>query len=68
MKAQQNLYKVVYSDGVTIIDYIYASNLSEAKKVAAKNARTKDYRTSYYKVARCYNGGVHGSKGVTNWH
>lgn len=50
---QQNLYQVVYSDGKTILDYITASNLAEAKNIAAKNARIKNYRTSYYKVARC---------------
>lgn len=63
-----NTYQVVYSDGVTIIDYVVASNLQEAKKIAAENAKVKNYGTSYYKVARCYNGGVRGSSGNTNWH
>jgi hypothetical protein len=65
---QINTYKVVYSDGVKVLDFIYASNLSEAKKIASENAKTKKYGTSYYKVARCYNGGVRGSSNQTNWH
>lgn len=65
---QSNTYQVVYSDGVTIIDYITASNLKEAKKIAADNAKVKNYGTAYYKVARCYNGGVRGSSNQTNWH
>ena len=66
--SQENTYQVLYSDGVTIIDYITAANLQEAKKIAAQNAITKNYGTSYYKVSRCYNGGVRGSSSVTNWH
>ncbi len=65
---QSNTYQVVYSDGVTIIDYIIASNLTEAKKIAADNAKVKNYGTAYYKVARCYNGGLRGSSNQTNWH
>lgn len=65
---QSNTYQVVYSDGVRIIDYIEASNLSEAKAIAKENAKTKNYGTAYYKVARCYNGGVRGSSNQTNFH
>ena len=65
---QKNTYKVVYSDGVTVLDYIVASNLAEAKKLAAENAKLKNYGTAYYKVSRCYNGGARGSSGITNWH
>jgi hypothetical protein len=61
---QENTYQVIYSDGKTILDYISASNLAEAKKIAS----TRKYPTAYYKVARCYNGGVRGSSNVTNWH
>jgi hypothetical protein len=68
MENQINTYKVVYSDGVRVLDYIYASNLDEAKKIAKENAKTKNYGTAYYKVARCYNGGVRGSSGKDNWH
>ena len=68
MKTQKNTYQVVYSDGITILDLIFASNLAEAKKIAAENAKTKNYGTAYYKVARCYNGGVRGSSDQTNWH
>lgn len=66
MTTQNNTYKVVYSDGVKILDYIIASNLNEAKKIAAKNAREKNYGTAYYKVARCYSGGVNSL--TQNWH
>ena len=31
---QNNTYEVVYSDGKRILDYIIASNLTEAKKIA----------------------------------
>jgi len=65
---QSNTYQVVYSDGVTVLDFIEASNLQEAKNIARENAKTKNYGTAYYKVARCYNGGVRGSNGQTNWH
>ena len=65
---QENTYQVLYSDGVTVIDWIKASNLQEAKVIAFENAKTKNYGTSYYKVARCYNGGVRGSSNQTNWH
>jgi len=68
MKKQKNLYQVLYSDGVTELDLITASNLSEAKKIAAENAKTKNYPTSYYKVARWYNGVVRGSNAQINWH
>jgi len=68
MKTQKNTYQVLYSDGVKVLDLILASNLAEAKKIAAENAKTKNYGTAYYKVARCYNGGVHGSSGRTHWH
>ena len=68
MKTQQNFYQVVYSDGVKVLDHIVASNLQEAKKIAAEKAKSKNYGTAYYKVARCYSGGVHGSSGKTHWH
>ena len=68
MTKQENYYQVLYSDGVTELDLIVASNLVEAKKIAAENAKTKNYPTAYYKVARCYNGGVRGSNPQTNWH
>lgn len=43
MTKQCNTYKVVYSDGVRVLDYITASNLAEAKKKAAENAKVKNY-------------------------
>jgi hypothetical protein len=68
MTKQLNYYQVLYSDGVTELDLIVASNLTEAKKIAAENAKTKNYGTAYYKVARCYNGGVRGSAPTRHWH
>jgi len=65
---QNNTYQVVYSDGVKVLDFIIASNLQEAKQIAQENAKTKNYGTAYYKVSRCYNGGVRGSSNETNWH
>lgn len=65
---QNNTYQVLYSDGVRVLDFITASNLEEAKKIAAENAKVKNYGTAYYKVSRCYNGGVRGSSNKTNWH
>lgn len=65
-QTQSNTYEVVYSDGVRVLDYIIASNLGEAKKIAAENARIRNYGTAYYKVRRCYNGGVNAL--TTNWH
>jgi hypothetical protein len=66
MTTQDNTYQVIYSDGKTVLDYIIASNLTEAKAIA--KTRSKNYKTAYYKVARCYNGGVRGSSNQTNWH
>lgn len=63
---QQNTYQVLYSDGVKVLDYIVASNLIEAKKIASQ--RAKNYNTAYYKVSRCYNGGLRGSSQNTFWH
>lgn len=65
---QMNTYQVVYSDGIKVLDLIFASNLQEAKKIAAENAKIKNYGTAYYKVSRCYNGGVRGSSCETHWH
>ena len=53
---QNNTYQVIASNGVTILDYITASNLNDACKIAKGNK----YSTAYYKVKRCYNGGVRG--------
>ena len=61
---QINYYNVVYSDGVTVLDTICASNLAEAKKIAAD--RAANYNTAYYKVCRAYNGGVRAN--MQSWH
>lgn len=53
---QSNTYFVIASNGVTILDYITASNINEACQIAKQN----NYDTAYYKVKRGYNGGVRG--------
>ena len=53
---QNNTYQVIASNGVTVLDYITASNLKDACQIAKQNK----YATAYYKVKRCYNGGVRG--------
>ena len=53
---QNNTYQVIASNGRTVLDYITASNLQDACKIAKQNK----YTTAYYKVKRCYNGGVRG--------
>lgn len=63
---QSNTYEVVYSDGVRVIDYIIASNLAEAKKIARDRAIEKNYGTSYYMIRRCYSGGVNAT--TVSWH
>lgn len=68
MNEQNNTYQVIYSDGVKVLDHIIAPNLKEAKKIANERARTMNYGTAYFKVRRCYNGGVNGSKTTVNWH
>lgn len=55
-QVQQNTYMVISSNGITVLDYITASNLNEACKIAKNNK----YTTTYYKVKRVYNGGVRG--------
>jgi len=55
-QTQQNTYIVIASNGITILDYIIASNLNDACKIAKSNK----YTSCYYKVKRTYNGGVRG--------
>ena len=56
---QNNLYKIIDSMGRPTKIYINASNIREACKEAKK--RQSEIGSSYYKVVRCYNGGVRGS-------
>jgi len=58
MKDQSNTYNVIYSSGKPSEIYIVASNMKEACVEAKK--RIKEIGSSYYKVVRCYNGGVRG--------
>ena len=55
---QDNTYIVIDSMGRETNIYIGASNLKEAQVEAKK--RIAEIGTSYYKVKRCYNGGVRG--------
>ena len=55
---QNNTYNIIYSNGVASNIYIAASNLKEACKKA--KAMPEVSRLTYYKVKRCYNGGVRG--------
>jgi hypothetical protein len=60
MKAteQSNYYNVVDSMGRPTKIYIIASNIKEACLEAKK--RQSEIGSCYYKVKRCYNGGVRG--------
>lgn len=55
---QSNWYNVIDSMGRPTKIYIIASNIKDACK-EAKN-RIKEVGSCYYKVKRCYNGGVRG--------
>lgn len=55
---QNNLYVVIDSMGRETKIYIGASNLPEAQAEAKK--RIAEIGSAYYKVKRCYNGGVRG--------
>jgi hypothetical protein len=55
---QSNTYQIIYSSGKPSSIYIVASNLTDAKKEAKK--REQEIGSAYYKVVRCYNGGVRG--------
>ena len=55
---QSNFYNIIYSNGKASKIYIVASNINEAKKEAKK--RENEIGSVYYKIKRCYNGGVRG--------
>jgi hypothetical protein len=55
---QSNTYNIIYSNGNPSKIYIVASNIKEAAKEAKK--RIAEIGSSYYKIKRCYNGGVRG--------
>jgi hypothetical protein len=55
---QSNTYQIIYSSGKPSSIYIVASNITDAKKQAKK--REQEIGSAYYKVVRCYNGGVRG--------
>lgn len=55
---QNNWYNVIDSMGRPTKIYIIASNIKDACKEA--KSRIKEIGSSYYKVKRCYNGGVRG--------
>lgn len=55
---QANTYNVIYSSGKPSNIYITASNIKEAQ-IEAKKIQSQ-IGSSYYKLKRCYNGGVRG--------
>ena len=58
LNEQSNWYRIYDSMGRPTSIYIIASNIKEACKEA--KTREKEIGSSYYKVKRCYNGGVRG--------
>jgi hypothetical protein len=57
---QNNTYEVFDSMGRKTHIYIIASNIKKAREEAKK--RQTEIGTCYYKIIRCYNGGVRGSQ------
>lgn len=55
---QNNTYVIIDSMGRRTNIYIIASNIKEATTEAKK--REREIGSSYYKIKRCYNGGVRG--------
>ena len=55
---QSNTYNVIDSMGRPTEIYIIASNIKEALAEAKK--RESEIGSAYYKVKRCYSGGVRG--------
>ena len=55
-ETQSNLYNVIYSSGTRSDIYIKASNIKEAYLEAKK----LKINTIYYKLKRCYTGGIRG--------
>lgn len=55
---QSNTYNVIDSMGRPTKIYIVASNIKDACAEAKK--RESEIGSAYYKVKRCYNGGVRG--------
>lgn len=56
-KNQQNIYRIITSNGKNVNIYVAASNINEAHKIVKK-----DYQSfgNFYKLKRCYSGGVRG--------
>ena len=55
---QSNTYNVIDSMGRRTSIWITASNIKDAYNEAKK--RQQEIGSSYYKVVRCYNGGLRG--------
>jgi hypothetical protein len=55
---QSNFYRIIDSMGRPTEIYIIASNIKEA--CAEAKRRQLEIGSSYYKVKRCYSGGVRG--------
>jgi hypothetical protein len=56
---QANTYIIIDSMGRRTDVYICASNIKEAGEIAKEKAKQNNLG-AYYKVKRCYNGGVRG--------
>ena len=56
---QNNTYIIIDSMGRRTDIYLMASNIKEACQIAKEKAKEKNLG-NYYKVKRCYNGGVRG--------
>ena len=57
MNTQSNLYNIINSNGKASNVYVTASNIKEAHKIVKKEHKSFG---AYYKLVRCYNGGVRG--------
>jgi len=61
IQEQSNTYNVIDSMGRNTTFYVIASNIKEACKEVQRIAKEKNINLgNYYKVKRCYNGGVRG--------
>jgi hypothetical protein len=56
-QTQHNTYKIISSNGKESNIYVFASNINEAHKIVKSEHKNIGI---YYKLKRCYNGGVRG--------
>ena len=58
-RKQDNWYRVVDHNGKPTTEYIFASNIQEARKIFKSDPRYAKYRY-FGRLERVYNGGVRG--------